>query len=213
MAKILIIDDDPDIVASMKVILEKEKYRIVSAGGQEEGLIKARSEKPDLIILDVMMAEGTEGFDVARTLKKEEAFKKVPILMLTAIKEKTGMGFEKEAGDETWLPVDDYCEKPLKPKIVLFEELLDPTILSASMKLARKSNLIIGVGTSLGIFPAADILLAPSPNKIKKALFNLTPTDYDRLLHYIILGDVVDTLPVLVKEVEKILSSEENNRY
>ena len=124
-------------------------------------------------------------------------------------------GFEEQIDIEKHTKIKPYpicskCKKPLKPKIVFFEELLDPIILSTSMKLARKSDLVIGVGTSLGVFPAADILLAPSPNKTKKALFNLTPTAYDRLLHYIILGDVIDTLPVLVKEVEKILFSEEN---
>ena len=116
MAKILIIDDDPDISESMKVVLESKGYQVISAESGKEGLAKAKKESPDLIILDVMMETGDKGFEVSRELKNDQSCKAVPILMLTSIKEKTGFGFEKEAGDEAWLPVDDYCAKPLKPE-------------------------------------------------------------------------------------------------
>ncbi|MEK6733196.1 MAG: response regulator [Candidatus Omnitrophota bacterium] len=115
MPKVLIIDDDVDIVEAMKVILESKNYDVAIARSGEEGLKKTKESKPDLIILDVMMESMDKGFDVARNLKKDERHKDIPILMLTAIKEKTGLGFEKEAGDPDWLPVDGYCEKPLKP--------------------------------------------------------------------------------------------------
>ncbi len=115
-ARILIIDDDPDIVESMKVVLESEKFTIDVAATGKEGLKKARLKKPDLIILDVMMETGDKGFEVARELKKDKDYEAIPILMLTAIKEKRGLDFKKEAGDKIWLPVDDYCEKPLKPE-------------------------------------------------------------------------------------------------
>jgi two-component system, OmpR family, alkaline phosphatase synthesis response regulator PhoP len=120
MAKILIIDDDPDIVEPMKVVLESKNYNVLSANCGEEGLKKARLEQPDLIILDVMMEHADKGFEVARILKQEGGFRAAPILMLTAIKDKTGLDFRKEAGDENWLPVDDYCDKPLNP-----DELID----------------------------------------------------------------------------------------
>jgi CheY-like chemotaxis protein len=113
--RVLIIDDDPDIVEAMKVVLESKNYKVAVAKSGEEGLKKARQEKADLIILDVMMESMDKGFDVARKLKNDQNNKDIPILMLTAIKEKTGLGFEKEAGDPDWLPVDGYCEKPLKP--------------------------------------------------------------------------------------------------
>lgn len=115
MPKILIIDDDLDLVEAMKVILESRKYQVESACSGEEGLNKAKESKPDLVILDVMMESMDKGFEVAKALKNEQGLKLTPILMLTAIKERTGLGFEKEAGDPDWLPVDDYCEKPLKP--------------------------------------------------------------------------------------------------
>jgi len=116
MAKILIIDDDPDIVEAMKVVLESRNYQVRTAKTGEEGLREARRNKPELIILDVMMETGDKGFDVARELKWDPDYKDIPILMLTAIKEKTGLDFGKEAGDEQWLPVDDYCDKPLHPE-------------------------------------------------------------------------------------------------
>jgi len=114
-AHILIIDDDPDITEAMKVVLESKQYQVTVVKNGEEGLKEVRLNKPDLIILDVMMETTDKGFDVARDLKNDRNYKDIPILLLTAIKEKTGLGFEKEAGDPDWLPVDEYCEKPLNP--------------------------------------------------------------------------------------------------
>ena len=119
MAKILIVDDDPDIVESTKVVLESEGYEVISASSGKEGLAKIRKGRPALIILDVMMERDDAGFDVCRELKKDQGYNDIPVLMLTAIKEKTGMDFKKEAGDEAWLPVDDYCDKPVKPDELL----------------------------------------------------------------------------------------------
>lgn len=116
MARILIIDDDPDIVEAMKVVLKSRNYEVAMARSGQEGLEKVKLEKPDLIILDVMMETGDKGFEVAREFKKDKNYKDIPILMLTAIKERTGLDFKNEAGDEVWLPVDDYCDKPLNPQ-------------------------------------------------------------------------------------------------
>jgi len=112
--KILIIDDDPDIVEGMKVVLESKNYQIDSAKNGQEGLEKVKLNKPDLIILDIMMETADRGFEVARDLKKDANYKNIPILMLTAIKDRMGLDFKNEAGDEDWLPVDDYVDKPLK---------------------------------------------------------------------------------------------------
>lgn len=119
MARILIIDDDPDIVESMRVVLENKQHQVTIAKSGKEGLEKAGRSKPDLIVLDVMMETMDKGFDVARGLKRELDSKDIPILMLTAIKENTGLDFSNEAGDKDWLPVDDYMEKPLKPGALL----------------------------------------------------------------------------------------------
>ena len=112
MAKILIVDDDLDIVEAMRVVLAQKGYEVVVAADGVEGINKFKQEKPDLIILDVMMPN-MDGFEVSRRIRKEETGKSVPIIMLTAIKDKMGLDFKKEAGDKDWLPVDDYCEKPI----------------------------------------------------------------------------------------------------
>lgn len=114
MPKILIIDDDPDITEGMRVVLENKNYQVSSAKSGEDGIKKVKQEKFDLVILDVMMETKDKGFEVAREIKKEN--KNTPIIMLTAIKEKLGFDFKEEAGDQNWLPVDDYLDKPLKPQ-------------------------------------------------------------------------------------------------
>lgn len=126
MAKILIIDDDPDIVESMRIILESCRHKVKVAKSGAEGLKEAKAEKYDLIILDVMMETMSTGFEVARNLRESRENKSVPILMLTAIKESTGLDFNSEVGDKDWLPVNAYLEKPLKPNelLVKVESLL-----------------------------------------------------------------------------------------
>lgn len=119
MQKILIIDDDPDIVEGMKVVLESRDYQVVSVNNGDEGIRKAKEERPGLVILDVMMETKDKGFEVARAIKKDN--KDLPIIMLTAIKEKLGFDFKAEAGDEDWLPVNDYLDKPLKPQELLLK--------------------------------------------------------------------------------------------
>lgn len=117
--KILIVDDDADIVETMKIILESKSYRVASCANRQECYKKMKEEKPDLIILDVMMARQDEGFDICRELKSNSKYKDIPILMLTALKEKTGFDFKKEAGDKDWLPVEDYIDKPIQPDALL----------------------------------------------------------------------------------------------
>lgn len=126
MAKILIIDDDPDIVESMRIILESCRHKVKVARNGTEGLKEAKAEKYDLIILDVMMETMSTGFEVARNLRENRENKNVPILMLTAIKESTGLDFNSEVGDKDWLPVNAYLEKPMKPNelLVKVESLL-----------------------------------------------------------------------------------------
>lgn len=122
--KILIIDDDPDIVEAMRMPLEANDYKVITANCGKEGLQKAREEVPDLIILDVMMETDTEGFHVAYELRSEKQdseyknCRKIPILMITAISRKKGMSFSPEK-DEAFLPVDGFIEKPIQPKDLL----------------------------------------------------------------------------------------------
>ena len=117
--RILIIDDDPDIIEAMKIILENQGYAIDSAKDGSKGIEQIKATKPDLIILDVMMNTTSEGFILSRELKKDPKHKHIPILMVTSVKEKTGIDFETAAGDETWLPVEGFLNKPVKPEVLL----------------------------------------------------------------------------------------------
>ena len=120
-AKIIIVDDDPDYINVVKTILEREQYTVVTAGDKTEGMEKIRAEKPDLAILDVMMNAWQDGFEMSRQLKKDPQFKNMPVLMLTAVENRTGIGFKSTAGDPTWLPVDVFLDKPVEPEVLLSE--------------------------------------------------------------------------------------------
>ncbi|MBN1507580.1 MAG: response regulator [Sedimentisphaerales bacterium] len=123
---ILIIDDDPDITEAMTVILKNRGYDVRCAQDSSEGMDQLKQARPDLIILDVMMRTSQEGFELSRELKHNKVFKDIPILMLTGVKQKTGLDFKTTAGDEDWLPVDEYLDKPVRPDVLLakVEDLL-----------------------------------------------------------------------------------------
>jgi len=117
--RILIIDDDPDITEAMTVVLENKGYEVDSAADGSVGMERLAAHRPDLIILDVMMRTSQEGFELSRQLKHNAAYKEIPILMLTAVKEKTGLDFKSTAGDQSWLPVEEFLDKPVKPNVLL----------------------------------------------------------------------------------------------
>lgn len=121
MAKILVVDDDGDLVAAISTVLEAKGYEVSTAANKDEGMAKIREVKPDLAILDVMMTTWQDGFEMAREIKSDEALKSIPILMLTGVGDKTGMDFKSEAGDEEWLPVDVFLDKPVKSEVLLAE--------------------------------------------------------------------------------------------
>ena len=126
--KIVVVDDDQDIRDSFEAILQGAEYIVTTAADKTEGMEKIKAERPDLAILDVMMSTWEDGFEMARELKKDPEFKDMPILILTGVKEKTGIGFKSAAGDPDWLPVDGFLEKPVEPDVLLAEikKLLSP---------------------------------------------------------------------------------------
>jgi len=119
MAKILVVDDDPDIVLSVRLALESAKHQVVSANSSEEGLKKVKAEKPELIVMDVMMETHTAGFQMALKLHSPDPaseykdFRETPILMLTAIHSTTPLHYEP---DIDYLPVDLFVDKPVDPQ-------------------------------------------------------------------------------------------------
>jgi DNA-binding response OmpR family regulator len=116
---ILIIDDDPDFVEVTKVILETKQYVVKSAGNPEDGWASLAEEVPDLLILDIMMGRGAEGFIMARKIRKDPRYAEMPILMLTSMREQTGFDFPGERIHAKFLPVDDYVEKGIEPEVLL----------------------------------------------------------------------------------------------
>ena len=120
-AKIMIVDDDADYINVVKTILESEQYAVVTAGDKTEGMEKIRVEKPDLAILDVMMNAWQDGFEMSRQLKKNPQFKNMPIMILTAVMNRTGIDFKSTAGDPIWIPVDMFLDKPVEPDVLLSE--------------------------------------------------------------------------------------------
>ena len=116
-AKILLIDDDVDFVEATKTVLESKPYEIVVAREGEEGLQKARKEKPDLIILDVIMPV-KDGFTAAEQLKKDPELNEIPVLMLTAFAEKGGETSIAASRGLT-LEAEDYIDKPVSPEELL----------------------------------------------------------------------------------------------
>ncbi|MBU0712467.1 response regulator [bacterium] len=114
MAKILIVDDDIDFVSAVKLVLTSNGFDTAVAYSRQEGMDKFVSEKPDLVLLDVMMDEPDDGFVLAQSLKKKS--KDTPILMLTSVGQVTGMDFDK---DSEMVPVDDFEQKPIMPNHLL----------------------------------------------------------------------------------------------
>jgi two-component system alkaline phosphatase synthesis response regulator PhoP len=115
--KILLVDDDADFVEATKAILETRPYEVIVASNGDEGLRKAREEKPDLILLDVIMPV-KNGFSAAEQLKKDPELAKIPTLMLTAFAAK-GVQSSIPVSRGFALETEDYIDKPVSPEELL----------------------------------------------------------------------------------------------
>ena len=117
--KILVVDDDPDILDAISMILESQDYEVFTARDGVEGLATLKAEKPDLMILDLLMPK-MDGFAVCKELQdpRWSKYRDIPILMLTSVREEASRRrYELETGLE--LDVDDYVEKPMLPDVLL----------------------------------------------------------------------------------------------
>jgi len=117
--KILVVDDDPDILDATAMILESQGYDVVTARDGVEGLANLKAETPDLLILDLLMPK-MDGFSVLRELldPRWSKYRNIPVLILTSVREEASRRrYELETGLE--LGVDDYLEKPMKPDVLL----------------------------------------------------------------------------------------------
>ncbi len=110
MAKILIVDDDPDIVEASTLFLERAGHTIQCAYNRQDGMKAVDAFGPDLLILDVMMEQPDDGFAMAQDLR-HQGWKR-PILMLTSVASASGLAFGR---DDEMVPVDDFQAKPVEP--------------------------------------------------------------------------------------------------
>lgn len=121
MAKILVVDDDPDLVEDCRLILEKAGHRVLAAHNVADGKAALAKEQPDLMILDVMMESPDDGIAMAQDVRRQGV--QIPILMLSSISKVTGMAYDR---DTDMVPVNAFQEKPVAPRrlLALVDELL-----------------------------------------------------------------------------------------
>ncbi|MEW6001988.1 MAG: response regulator [Nitrospirota bacterium] len=118
-AKILVIDDDPDVLEAISIFLEANGYQVVTARDGLDGLARLKEEKPDLMILDLLMPR-MDGFGVCRELKdpRWSKYSHIPIIILSSVREEASRRrYELETGLQ--LDVDDYVEKPIEHTVLL----------------------------------------------------------------------------------------------
>ena len=115
--KILLIDDDIDFLTATRTVLEKEPYDVIVAEEGNKGMQLAATEKPDLILLDIIMPF-KDGFTVAEQLKKDPELRKIPVCMLTSFSSRRGeVDIPRSRGYS--LETEDYVEKPISPQELL----------------------------------------------------------------------------------------------
>lgn len=112
--RILDIDDDVDVLEARKIILEHNDFEVTGATNIKVAREILDNEKIDLIILDVMMEKDSDGFNFAQHIKMNDKFKHIPIIMVTAVSQRTPFKFSIEE-DGAFLPVEKFMEKPIDP--------------------------------------------------------------------------------------------------
>lgn len=116
---ILIIDDDPDYVEGIQLILEKANYVVDAAYNPKDGFEALNSKYYDLLILDIMMGRGAEGVMVARKIGKDPTLREIPVLIITGIQEQIAFLFPGQAVRPQFVPINELIEKPVEPGLLL----------------------------------------------------------------------------------------------
>ncbi len=116
IAKILVVDDDPDFVEIMRTVLEKADYEIISASSGAEALTQIKAEKPDLMLLDVMMATVTDGLDLSEQLRNDPVLAHLPIIVVSSVADTPHAGLVSM--DEA-IHMEAWISKPIAPQRLL----------------------------------------------------------------------------------------------
>ncbi len=118
--RIVVVDDDVQLVESVTTLLESVGYEVFSAYRAEKGFDLAKEKRPDLILLDVMFAgpPGPDGFEISRRMKKDPDLQDTPVVMLSGVKKVLELGYDITP-DEDFMPVEAFIDKPVKPEKLL----------------------------------------------------------------------------------------------
>ena len=122
MSKIMIIDDDRDIIESIRMILEANDYTVASKTDTNNLLTDIKSENPDIILLDIVFPEDAQaGFKAAREIAQQDELKHIPVLILSAVNQLSNLGFSFNENDisNDFMPVKGFIEKPVEPETLL----------------------------------------------------------------------------------------------
>lgn len=175
MKRILIIEDDPDIVELLRFNLERESYRVASAASGSAGLEALRREPPDLLILDLMLPE-TSGLDVCRAVRNDPALASLPVIMLTAKSEEVDVITGIELG------ADDYITKPFSPRQLVAR-------VGAVLRRARRSDGAAPADAGGGgdeTLRIGGLTIDPGAHRVQRDGRDLATTHLEfRLLHYL----------------------------
>ena len=117
--KILVVDDDVDYVESTAAVLGARGYKVIAAHDGKEGLEKAKSEIPQLIIIDLMMNTINEGYDFCLEIRKDKRFKDIPLLMISSAHQNDMFKDLNFVPDDVWFPIDTFLDKPVNADTLL----------------------------------------------------------------------------------------------
>lgn len=115
MKKILLIDDDQDLLRSFQVALENQGFSIYTAGNGQDGYEMLQNEVPDLLVLDVMMDTNLEGYNLLHKIKKESKYRDLPVILLTGMSDQLGVNLYSGVDDEAMFPNVHFQDKPVDP--------------------------------------------------------------------------------------------------
>ncbi len=125
MARVLFVDDDRELVAAHKALMEKKGFEVSVAYSGQEGWDSLLASRPDVVVLDCMMEEFTSGFELAQDINLK--FPDLPILVLTSVHDHMSSAWSFGPDDEKWLPIRKWMEKPVPPArlVAAVQELLE----------------------------------------------------------------------------------------
>jgi CheY-like chemotaxis protein len=118
MSKILVVDDDPDFIETMRIVLETAGYEVISAADGDESLQVIRAQKPDLIILDVIMSSLLDGLNVSQQLQDDPEHKDIPIVMVTSI---ANTDYAALFPTDEYVHIDAFMTKPVPPEQLIVQ--------------------------------------------------------------------------------------------